>query len=49
MTAWLAEMFLDALSVDYVTVTAGMSTEHRAVAVARFTDPSTSCQVLLTT
>ncbi|CAG8880968.1 unnamed protein product, partial [Penicillium egyptiacum] len=42
-------MFLSTLPVDFVVIRAGMPTSLRSAAVARFNDPSSATQVLLTT
>lgn len=49
IVAWLVEMFLRALSLNYVTIAAGSSMDDRSDAATKFTDPRSSCTVLLTT
>ena len=48
-TRWLVEMFLAALGIDFVVIRAGMSLDSRTAAVQRFTNPSSTTTVLLTT
>lgn len=48
-TRWLVEMFLAALGLDFVVIRAGMSLDTRPAAIQRFTNPSSTTTVLLTT
>ena len=49
LTIWLVQMFLGTLPLDFVVVRAGMPNSLRSNAIARFNDPSSSTQVLVTT
>ena len=49
LTMWLVQMFLGTLPIDFVVVRAGMPNSLRSNAIARFNDPSSSTQALLTT
>lgn len=49
LTLWLVQMFLGTLPLDFVVIRAAMSNTLRSSAIARFNDPSSSTQVLVTT
>ncbi|KAJ5689111.1 hypothetical protein N7462_003503 [Penicillium macrosclerotiorum] len=49
MTMWVVEMFLDALSLDFVSIRAGMPSEMRTAAIAQFTKEVSTTNVLVTT
>jgi hypothetical protein len=46
---WMIEMFLDSLSVDFVSVRSTMQAQERISAVKRFTSGNNRCSALVTT
>src|SRR2546430_583764 len=49
MPLWQTEVFLDNLGMDVEVIRSQMDQEARAMAINRFNDPSSGCQILLTT
>ncbi|KAL4958605.1 C-terminal helicase domain-containing protein, partial [Aspergillus stella-maris] len=47
LTAWMVEMFLDALGVRYALIRSGQTSEERSAAKAYFCNPKSDCQVAL--
>ncbi|KAL4935816.1 P-loop containing nucleoside triphosphate hydrolase protein [Aspergillus oleicola] len=47
LTAWLVEMFLDALGVRYALIRSGQTSKERSAAKAYFCNPKSDCQVAL--
>jgi hypothetical protein len=47
MVMWIVEMFLDAISVKYLTIPATMTDGARRDAFERFTSADSDCNLLL--
>lgn len=49
MTVWLVQMLLDALSLEFASITSPMGIADRTEAMNRFNDPNKNCSVFITT
>ncbi|KAJ5992493.1 SNF2-related protein [Penicillium sp. IBT 35674x] len=49
MTVWLVQMLLDALSLEFASITSPMGVTDRTEAINRFNDPNNNCSVFITT
>ncbi|KAJ5745350.1 SNF2-related protein [Penicillium odoratum] len=49
MTLWLVQMLLNALSLDFVSITSHMGVSDRTEAIDCFNDPNNNCSVFITT
>lgn len=49
MTVWLVQMLLDALSLEFASITSPMGVSDRTEAINRFNDTNNNCSVFITT
>ena len=49
LSAWLVEMFIHMLSLNYITIQSNMSTDARSSATNYFNSLDNQCQILITT